>query len=660
MRLPILSTRFAFFTLVGALRFCDLSAQYSLPFDSLEKLLVEARADSTQVKLLFELGRENWFARNFNEATEYLQQSVSLAERSGYLKRQADAYNLLGNVYLKQEAFDTAFNCLEKALEVNDRKFTPLIHGTYSNLYFHLGDYQLSLDFALKSAEGFEADPDPMFNIQSVFAYLTVGDILSKLSRTESALSYYKKAYEKARHSDKNWFLKTPLQKIADSYLAKNELDKARHLYDTIIAIDRDAPSFEPTMHSYEGLGNIAMKEGAYKKAIQYYKQSLQYALQKGLSANVENFYTRMGSAFLADRQTDSARWYLQRAIANSSKSRNFNNISQAYQVMALMHQQSQNFNEALNAFQLHKAYSDSILTVEKIRSINNLEVLYRTRQHENEILRLQKTQQDKDFAIKNRNISIFIGLGVVVGMGVILFLLIKTYRHRQRMQEEQVKELDRQHQIASLQLVINGQEAERSRIARDLHDGLGGLFSTVKMYFSTLEHEHSSLKENELFKKSYSLVDSASVEIRRIAHNMMPEVLIKMGLINAVKDLADNISAGRLLNVSLETHGMSKRLDAHTEIMLYRIVQELFNNIIKHAQAREVIVQFIRDGNRLSVVVEDDGCGFDPEEPADRIHVGIETIKSRVAYLNGKFTIDSQTGIGTTVMMDFLLNERE
>ena len=130
-------------------------------------------------------------------------------------------------------------------------------------------------------------------------------------------------------------------------------------------------------------------------------------------------------------------------------------------------------------------------------------------------------------------------------------------------------------------------------------------------MYFSTLQHDAPELKENQLFQKSYAIVDTASEEVRRIAHNMMPEVLMKLGLTNALKDLCDNISAGRLLNVSLEVHGMNKRFNITTEIMLFRIVQELLNNIIKHAHASEAIIQFIREESRLSVIVEDNGRGF-------------------------------------------------
>jgi signal transduction histidine kinase len=149
-------------------------------------------------------------------------------------------------------------------------------------------------------------------------------------------------------------------------------------------------------------------------------------------------------------------------------------------------------------------------------------------------------------------------------------------------------------------------------------------------------------------------MVDNAAVEIRRIAHNMMPEVLIKMGLSKAINELCEHNNSAGSLKIVYQESGMEERLDASTEIMLYRIVQELLNNIIKHANAGNAIVQFIRDENRLSVTVEDDGKGFDVNSIETDKHTGIENIKTRVAYLNGNIQVESTRDVGTTVMMDF------
>src|SRR5262249_37337892 len=148
-------------------------------------------------------------------------------------------------------------------------------------------------------------------------------------------------------------------------------------------------------------------------------------------------------------------------------------------------------------------------------------------------------------------------------------------------------------------------------------------------------------LKEDPLYHKTFELVNNASNELREIAHNMMPEVLMKLGLVEAMNDFCNNISASKLLHIKLQAYGMEKRLGTSTEIMLFRILQELVNNIIKHAYATEAIIQFNRDGNRLTITVEDNGKGFDMKDIEEKRTMGIEAVKSRIVYLNGKIAID-------------------
>lgn len=647
-------TALVFYYLLGGFA---LSEQVA-PHSRIDSVLASDATDTEKAKWLFEQGRRYWFSRKLQEAKLYLKKSGVIAEGNRSDTLLADAYNLLANVHLKLQQFDSSFYYLQKALDQKIEIYNPLIQETYSKIYFELGDYPSSLHFALLSAAGFEKSTDPRFNLQAVYSYHMAGDVLEKQGQREKAIEYFKKAYEKGSKSDVSWYVKVPALRIANYYLSINEFDKARHLYDTIISLDQDSPSHEPTMHSYEGLGNLAMKEGDFEQATLFYKKAMAYAKERDLLSNEENFSTRLGAAFLADKKIDSASLYLHEAIAKSSKSENLSNLSQAYLHLSQLHEAIGDYKQAMRYFKHHKNFQDSILSVENSRSINNLEILYQTRQKDGEILRLTEVEMEKDFGIKKRNIYITIALLAVVVLFVIIFLLRKNYRHKQRLHEQKVKQLEQQQQVISLQSMINGQEAERTRVSRDLHDGLGGLFSTIKMYLGSLQQEMPSLSGKALFNKSYSMVDTAAEEVRRIAHNMMPQVLLKLGLINAIEDVCANIRAAKLLNVKMEVHGMDIRLNPTTEIMLFRIMQELLNNIIKHAQATEAIIQFVREENRLSVIVEDNGKGFNALEVEKTGHAGIATIQSRVAYLNGKLTIDSRQDVGTTVMMDFLINE--
>jgi signal transduction histidine kinase len=222
-------------------------------------------------------------------------------------------------------------------------------------------------------------------------------------------------------------------------------------------------------------------------------------------------------------------------------------------------------------------------------------------------------------------------------------------------LQKKQISELEKDRQLIAVDSMLKGQEDERSRLAKDLHDGLGGLLSGVKFSLSNMKDNLVITPENmAVFERSLDMLDTSIKELRRVAHNMMPEMLTKFGLDEALKEYCSTVNATKLLRVKYQSFGMETRPDASVEIIVFRIVQELLNNVMKHASATEVIVQLIRENNRLSVVVEDNGKGFDAALTETNKGAGWVNIRSRVDYLKGKLDIHSESGKGTLVTIEF------
>jgi signal transduction histidine kinase len=202
---------------------------------------------------------------------------------------------------------------------------------------------------------------------------------------------------------------------------------------------------------------------------------------------------------------------------------------------------------------------------------------------------------------------------------------------------------------------MLKGQEEERSRLAKDLHDGLGGLLSGVKFSLSNMKDNLIITPDNmAVFERSLDMLDTSIKELRRVAHNMMPELLTKFGLDEALKEYVNGINATGLFTLKYQSVGMDTRIEKTTEIIIYRIVQELLNNIMKHATATEVMVQLVKEANRLSIMVEDNGKGFDTVKLKDNKGAGLTSIQSRVNYLKGRLDINSEEGKGTLVNIEF------
>ena len=156
------------------------------------------------------------------------------------------------------------------------------------------------------------------------------------------------------------------------------------------------------------------------------------------------------------------------------------------------------------------------------------------------------------------------------------------------------------------------------------------------------------------VFERSLDMIDTSIKELRRVAHNMMPEMLTRFGLDEALKEYCNTINTTKLLTVKYQSHGMDVRLDKSVEIIIYRIVQELLNNTMKHAAATEAFLQLIREGSRLNVVVEDNGKGFDTSLSESNKGAGLDNVRSRVDYLKGQLAIHAEPGKGTLVNIEF------
>ncbi|MEQ6119833.1 PAS domain-containing sensor histidine kinase [Reichenbachiella sp. MALMAid0571] len=209
----------------------------------------------------------------------------------------------------------------------------------------------------------------------------------------------------------------------------------------------------------------------------------------------------------------------------------------------------------------------------------------------------------------------------------------------------------------AALNSLLEGQEQERKRLAREIHDGIGPILSTLKMNLANIEGDVETISHElgDKFRKSYEMIDEAANDLRSISHNLMPRVLSDFGLIEALETLCEKIDETKGIEVSFINSGWHERLDEVTELALYRIGQELINNTLKYAQAKKITLQVIRRDLNIQLMYEDDGKGFLPELVSKGI--GLMNIENRAKALAGEVIIDSHPGRGMTATVEIPLN---
>ncbi len=262
-----------------------------------------------------------------------------------------------------------------------------------------------------------------------------------------------------------------------------------------------------------------------------------------------------------------------------------------------------------------------------------------------------------------NNEWVILIGTLVVAILVVFIFLFLILYQRRVLRYQADLQRLESEKQQALTRAVLETQEGERRRLAEDLHDSVGQVLSAVKMNLSRLEKQHArhAPPDDEyldMFVSTQEMVNDSIGEIRNIIRNILPPVLRDFGLVEALRDLCEKVQRATGLNVPFTYDGEPFHASPDTEVMFYRVVQELFNNAIKHAQASEVRVTMLRRGPQLTLTFTDNGVGFEANQVANGL--GLRGMESRVQLLKGDLRLESQPGKGTQTTIRVAMPEEE
>ena len=276
--------------------------------------------------------------------------------------------------------------------------------------------------------------------------------------------------------------------------------------------------------------------------------------------------------------------------------------------------------------------------------AIREMEVKYETEKKEHEI-----AQQKNIISRQNMQRGLLgAGAGVMLlGLAVSLLLWRGTVQKR-RLAEQQVKQLEKEKQLVATQAVLDGEVQERTRLARDLHDGLGSILAAAKYNLSDVKKSFRlDAAGVERLDRAVTLLDDSMREMRRVAHHLMPDTLSHSGLKQSITDFCNTIPI-----VKFNYYGDESRLEPNLEVMVYRIMHELVSNALKHSGASHIIVQLIRDANNIMLIVQDNGCGFEPA--VEHKGMGLNNIRTRVAAYNGNLLVDSKAGTGTEINVEF------
>jgi len=565
-------------------------------------------------------GNIMYYVRGPLEASEYFTKSLALSEKAADSLGIANSLNALGAVASEQALNDSAINYYLKMIRIceNKRYEKILLKG-----------------------------------------YINIGYTYEELGAYDKALYYFRESIKLSKKFNKFRNLSQGYNGMGNIYYQKKEFDSAWNCYTRAVGISLKSGFEIGIGDGYIGLGNISVERGKYSQAFKYFEMAKPYYRQTEYGHGLLLVFKSEGHVYEKLGNYNKALAIYDTVLNLTKKYGLLSRTKETYFNIFMVYKLKGNFKKAFEYYEFYNEVKDSIFNMEKEKAITELELKYEKEKYTTRNLALKNENLEKDIYLKKRtnqrNIILFSGSGSVVILIFIVAFYVQRNRKDRIISQHKIQQLEEEKKLLAARSIVEGQEEERKRIAAELHDGLGILLSSAKIQFTSLRDK---TPENiPLIDRASKLLEQATSDVRRISHNMMPGLLTKFGFFEAIEEIIEQIDESDNLNAKVIIDGEKSRLPENTEIMLFRIVQEMVNNTLKHAEAKNISLKISVSPDKISIHYNDDGKGFIPEEKSESKSIGLVTIKSRVKYLNGELKLKTAPGKGVIYDFEIPLN---
>ena len=627
--------------------------------ERLQQRIAKSPNDTSKVALYNDLANVHLKFNNEAQLLRTAEEGLALARKldftMGILKlnlHKAIAVDIMGQA---DNALSLYNEGLEMALDLDEKNLVAVYYINIGICYYFIGDLDLALKNYLLAYDMHEhLEKDELGRLLNNIAI-----IYRRQKDYERAEEIYLKSYELKSEIHDSLGMSASLMNLGLVYneikgkqpLAVSTLKKSRKLYNLLGAKYHAATCDVALGKVYYHLDSLAMAKEKLVKAWDYFEETPSLHLDDKIST-----LGLLGEVAIKENDHKKAETYIETALNLLTTSDQRKDHLKFLYDLSIVKDKLGKDEEAYSLLKEAYALNDTLTETVRLQSMEEMQAKFDVKEKENELV-ISELKLDK--RTRQRNIFLFGTSGLALFALVVFFLL----RHRIRankqiaaqneiLQEQKITELQQQNKLLSLNSMIEGQEAERMRIAKDLHDSLGGLLSTVKAHFTTIQNEISQLTKLNITHKTNELIDEACVEVRRISHNMIPHALTLSGLAVALEDLVDGLRTEGY-QVDLDIQNFSGKIEKTKQAMLFRLVQEVVSNIRKHANAKQILIQILGGKEGMSIIIEDDGDGFDFDKAISSGGMGLKSINSRVEFLNGSIDWDTNSGEGTTITIN-------
>lgn len=624
--------------------------------DSLLIVLKQGKTDSIQARAAFHLSKI-WINIDSARGLKYLEQGKHLSKNNEYLsaiyryqaissyedEQEVNAILALFRQYDNPDSWDYIYRVAinrvrwltnrsrsDEAIAMLKKDIIPLVDKLKNPAY--LGEVPLEMGRAFLN-QGMDSEAIPYLE-KSAERYENI--------QPKDATTLY-------NHIHVLGSLATVYNTLMINEKADSVIQRAKEL----LLIQPDFPQ-ELRIASLEAMHLVLIKE--YKAAEKLISQTLAKTREVP-RRYLLNLHFQRYKALAGMREYQSALEALQKSHPIDSIHIDINtfnaiDLSELLPAYATAHEQINDYENASYYWKRYFNHRDSIKKDEIAEKISKLEVQLRTQEKDTTIGQLTAEKSETASRLKNQRILNGLFIAAAALLFTLLTLILYIYKNKQKNHADRIRQLETDNELAIAKALLEGEERERQRIGRDLHDSLGGTLAGIRIQLSELQQQQP---EPSLERVIVQLEDSIN-EVRRIARNMVPESLLCSGLNTALQDLCVAFSSADT-TIEYQSAGLSKKLPSPMQTNLYRIVQELLVNALRHGKADNIIVQCIQNENTILLTVEDNGQGFSQIHTVNSSGIGLKNIQHRVDYMQGQYNIESEPGVGTTINIEIHVN---
>lgn len=541
------------------------------------------------------------------------------------------------------------------ALQSKNNKILALNYNQLGLIYRDKSNYNKSLQNFLQSLKISEKNH---LNKNVSIVLLNLGYLYELQTDTIKALEYYNKSQEIAFKNDLKFELLASYNNLAILQFKTNK-EQSIENYNKAYAI---AVELNDKYQQFNILINLSDIYSVYKgkklinNSFKYLEKAKKIAYELSDETLMFYVYFNLGGCYKNTKKFDLAIENYTKANQLSKKGISDEQKLNLLKAFELTYRDSENFNKAYHYKVLHNNLKDSLFSIEKNKVFNEIQTKYEV---EKKNLKIDLLSKEKLIERNKKRLMLYISLALFVS----LFLVFLFFRQRIKTQklilekehlihEQETERMQQEQELKWIKGVVEGQDQERNRVAKEIHDGIGGALAGIKLELAQYNSELKSKKIDSIVTK----MSKAFADLRLISHNLSLNSLKDKNLESLFIDLKNDYEQRGEFKVEIVVFPPDSinRMKEVVKHQIYRVIQELLNNVSKHAKAKTVFLNFTRHDDFFNIIVEDDGCGFNSESKKG---IGLNNIAERLLFIDAVFNIESSTK-GTTVTIDIPISQ--